>query len=240
MLKFGQKEVTTKDFHRQRQITDLLTMDVNKVVVSDKVPYNNGKDCRYIVGYQVNEALIPLFIKTPRDIFSYDVSQHDKNSAYTMPFNVSEEKAWKAQYKKIWNDTESQLFERMLTEPIKREGRYVNGKLKTWKERIKTSFHGPYVPYNMHCNAAAVLMIDSVYKQGKNYHPQVYVGECKYTNAENQQYSMLSDDDDDGFFEVQKEGLKDFCNLIGGYKANNKNEQDITVRTCKKRLNIPR
>ena len=29
---------------------------------------------------------------------------------------------------------------------------------------------------------------------------------------------MLSDDDDDdGFFEVyKKEGLKDFCNLIGG------------------------
>ena len=66
MLKFGQKEVTTKDFHRQRQITDLLTMDVNKVVVSDKVPYNNGKDCRYIVGYQHDESLISLFIKKPK------------------------------------------------------------------------------------------------------------------------------------------------------------------------------
>ena len=30
------------------------------------------------------------------------------------------------------------------------------------------------------------------------------------------------DDDDDGFFELQKEDLKDFCNLIGGYKTNNK------------------
>ena len=47
MLKFGQKEVTTKDFFEQRQIT----IDVNKAVVSDKVPCNNGKDCRYIVGY---------------------------------------------------------------------------------------------------------------------------------------------------------------------------------------------
>ena len=54
MLKFGQKEVTTKDFYGQRQITDLFTIDVNKVVVSDKVPCNNGKDCRYIVGYQVD------------------------------------------------------------------------------------------------------------------------------------------------------------------------------------------
>ena len=55
----------------------------------------------------------------------------------------------------------------------------------------------------MHCYATAVLKIDSVYKQGKNYHPQVYVEECKYIDAENQQSSMLSDDDDDdGFFEM--------------------------------------
>ena len=50
MLKFGQKVVTTKDFYGQRQITDILTIDVNRVVVSDKVPCNNGKDCHYIVG----------------------------------------------------------------------------------------------------------------------------------------------------------------------------------------------
>ena len=43
MLKFGQKEVTAKDFYRQRQITDIFTMDVNKLVVSEKVPCNNGK-----------------------------------------------------------------------------------------------------------------------------------------------------------------------------------------------------
>ena len=36
MLKFGQKEVTSKDFYGQRQITDIFTMDVNKLVVSDK------------------------------------------------------------------------------------------------------------------------------------------------------------------------------------------------------------
>ena len=69
MFEFGQKEVTIKDFYRLRQITDIFTIDVNKVVVSDKVSCNNGKDCHYIVGYQVDGALIPLFIKTPRNIF---------------------------------------------------------------------------------------------------------------------------------------------------------------------------
>ena len=74
MLKFGQKEVATKDFYGQRQITDILTINVNKILVSDKVPCNNGKDCRYIVGYQVNKPLIKLFIKTPKNLFSYGAS----------------------------------------------------------------------------------------------------------------------------------------------------------------------
>ena len=201
MLKFGQKEVTTKDFYGQRQITDIFRIDVNKVAISDKVPCNNGKDCRYIVGYQADGGLVPLFIKTPKNIFSYGVSQYNKNSAYAMSFNASEEEVWETQYKKIWNEVESQLFEKMATEPIKREGRYVNGKLKTWKECKKIDFHGQDVPYNKHGNATNVLKIDPVYKQSKNYHPQVYVEECKYTDAENQQCSMLSDDDD-GFFKV--------------------------------------
>ena len=143
-------------------------------------------------------ALVPLFIKTPKNIFSYGVSQFDKNSTYTMSFNVSEEKEWASHYNKIWNEFESQLFEKRATKPIKGEGKYVHGKLKTWKERTKTNFRGQDIPYD--CNATAVLKIDSVYKQGKNYHPQTYVEECKYTDVEKQQCNMLSGDD--GFFVV--------------------------------------
>ena len=45
----------------------------------------------------------------------------------------------------------------------------------------------------MYCNGKIVLKIDSVYKQSKNYHPQVYVKECKKINAESQQCSRFSD-----------------------------------------------
>ena len=61
---------------------------------------------------------------------------------------------------------------------------YIHGKLKIWKERIKTNFHGQDVPYDMYCNATAVLKVDSVYKQCKNFLPQVYFEECKYTDVE--------------------------------------------------------
>ena len=59
----------------------------------------------------------------------YGVSQFDKNSAYTMSFNVSEEKEWASQYKMIWNEVESQLSQNVATEPIK--GNFARGKLKT-------------------------------------------------------------------------------------------------------------
>ena len=92
MLKFSQKEVITKDFYGQRQIIDIFTIHVNKLVISDKVSCNNGKDCRYIVVYEVDGVLVLLFIRTPKNIFSYGASQYDKYSAYKMSFNVFEGK----------------------------------------------------------------------------------------------------------------------------------------------------
>ena len=186
---------------------------IKKVVVSDKVSCNNGKNWRYIVGYQVDGAPIRLFIKTPKNVFSYGVSQYDKYD-------------WVSQYKKIWNEVESQLFEKLVTEPIKGEGKYVHGKLKTLKERIKTNFHGQYVSYNMYCNRTAVLKIDFVYKQDKKYHPQVQAEECRYTSVENQQCNMLNDDDnddddDDGISRCEKKA-KRFLQHAMGYKTNDK------------------
>ena len=83
MLKFGQKEVTTKDFYGPKQITDIFATHVNKMVAFEKVSCNNGKDCLYVVGYQVDGRLRPMFIKIPKNIFSNGVSQYDENSAYT-------------------------------------------------------------------------------------------------------------------------------------------------------------
>lgn len=78
----------------------------------------------------------------------------------------------------------------------------MHGKLKTRTECIKANSHGQDVPYNIYCNAAAVLKIDSVQKQSKKYDLQVHVEECKYTDAEIQQCSMSSDPNDDGYFLV--------------------------------------
>ena len=68
------------------------------------------------------------------------------------------------------------------------------------KEHIKTNFHGQDVSYNMYCSSTAVQWCNDRFCQ-VSIVAQVYVEKCKYTNAENWQCNMLSDDDD-GFFEV--------------------------------------
>lgn len=69
---------------------------------------------------------------------------------------------------------------------MKGEDKYIHGKLKVWIECIKTNFHGLDVPQDMYCNQTAVLWIDSVYKQSKNYNLQVDVKEYKYIDAGSQ------------------------------------------------------
>ena len=52
-------------------------------------------------------------------------------------------------YQNIWNEADSQLFEKLTRGPIKGESKYIHGKLKTWKKHIYTNFHDQEVPYDM-------------------------------------------------------------------------------------------
>ena len=78
----------------------------------------------------------------------------------------------------------------------------MNGKLEMWKARIKTNLHGQDVPYDIYFTAAAVLKADLVYKQSRNYHPQLYVIKKKYADTERQQCNMQHYSDKDGFIEL--------------------------------------
>ena len=55
---FAQIEVISKDFYKQKQKTDIFTNDVKKVMVSDKMPHNNGKYWSHIVGYQLDGEMV--------------------------------------------------------------------------------------------------------------------------------------------------------------------------------------
>ena len=61
-----------KIFTKQQEVTDIFMIDLNRVLVLDKVLSQNRKDWWYVIGYQVDEEMvIPLFLKTRKNVFSY-------------------------------------------------------------------------------------------------------------------------------------------------------------------------
>ena len=56
-FKFGQIEVASEDFQKERQITDIFTIDEHKAVLSNK--------CHAIME-RTGDTIIQLFIKTPK------------------------------------------------------------------------------------------------------------------------------------------------------------------------------
>ena len=159
-FKFGQVSVSSKDFYKRKQITDLFSLDYDKVMVSDLIQC--GKDKRYIIGYEASNGIIPLYIKAPKIVFSNGVTQYNENSAYTMSFDLDGHKDWLEKYELVWNKVEQKMFRCLTKNPVKKD-RYVNGKLKTWKEEISTNFHGKNVPHEGRCEATAILKVSSVY-----------------------------------------------------------------------------
>ena len=41
-FKFGQEEAASKDYYKKRQVTEIPTIEANKLVLFDKVSVNNG------------------------------------------------------------------------------------------------------------------------------------------------------------------------------------------------------
>ena len=68
IFKFGQMNIASRDFYKYKQVTDIATMDISKVLVSDKVSCNNGKDWKYDIGYQHENKIISLLVKTPKNV----------------------------------------------------------------------------------------------------------------------------------------------------------------------------
>ena len=71
-------------------------------------------------------------------------------SFYTMSFNVYWVQEWVFQYRNTWNEVESQVFEKLITEPTKGESEYRHGNLKLWTKYIRKVFHGQDAPCDVY------------------------------------------------------------------------------------------
>ena len=194
MFKFGQVQVSKKDFNKVYELTENISID--KIVISEGV-VDDKSGVRYTIGYEKEPGkIIPLYMKTPKDCWSPGVSRYNENSPWKMGFQI-EHCIWLGQYNSIAGRVED-----LLQHPLTRgnaAGDWINPKLITWKNEIKTMFRGGWgddVPYDIPCTARGVLKIGSVYQQGDRYYLQVFLKECRYKERVAAPKSLLSSDED--------------------------------------------
>ena len=97
-LKFNNIKVNKKKFHIFKKAIDLMSVTVNKIVVSDK--FNHDEDCfKYFIGYPKGEIVRPLCIILPQ------MNRYIKYFEYgnpNMSFLIKDEKVGE-KYKQIWD-----------------------------------------------------------------------------------------------------------------------------------------
>ena len=64
-IKFGNKEVNKKEFYSSKQAISLDSVDLNKIVVSNKWKINDTT-CKYICEYLNNDTIQPLCVILPQ------------------------------------------------------------------------------------------------------------------------------------------------------------------------------
>ena len=97
-LKFNNIILNKKKFHKSKEPIDLLSVDLDQIVVSDKFKHNN-EGFKYFIGYQEGEIVKPLCIILPQ-MSGY--IKYFENGGKNMSFLIKDDEVWE-KYENIWD-----------------------------------------------------------------------------------------------------------------------------------------
>ena len=81
-------------------------------------------------------------------------------------------------YNEIWEKIKNSLKKEFDSKPVYNE-KYLKAKTKSYNGKINTNFHDNKIPKEGNqLICLSVILIDSVFRTGKNHYPQVFL-ECK-------------------------------------------------------------
>ena len=83
-------------------------------------------------------------------------------------------------YNEIWDKFSHTIKKGFDKEPVYKE-KHLKTKIKSYEGKVITNFNDDkMLKDGSRCISPSVILIDSVFKMGKNYYPQVFLEECKY------------------------------------------------------------
>ena len=139
-IKFGDKEVNKKNFYSSKEAIFLDSIDLSKIVVSNKWKINDTI-YKYFCGYLNNDVIQPLCVILPQ--MSGYIKYFD-NGGKNMSF-VTDDKEVYEKYNEIWNVVKGLLKLKFAASPV-RDDKYILAKLKIFKKVNLTTFTDNVIP----------------------------------------------------------------------------------------------
>ena len=112
-LNFNKIRLNKKEFHKSEEPIDLMLVNVDQIVASDKFKHNNG-GLKYFIGYQEGEVVKPLSIILPQ-ISGY--IKYFQNGGKSMSFLIKNDEVWE-KYEQIWDVIKNKLSIKFHSKPI--------------------------------------------------------------------------------------------------------------------------
>ena len=161
-LKFDNIRVNKKEFHKSKQPIDLMSVNVDQIVISDKFKHSD-EGFKYFIGYQEGEIVKPLCIILPQ-MSGY--IKYFENGGKNMSFLIKDDEVWE-KYEKIWDVIKNKLSIKFHSKPTY-DQKHLKAKVREFDGGIKTNLLDNDTPKeNMHYTYIASITIDSVMKMEK-------------------------------------------------------------------------
>ena len=181
--KIEDKEISKKEFYSSKQAISLDSVDLGKLVVSNKWKINETT-YKYLRGYLNNDVIQPLCVILPQ--MNGSIKYFD-NGGKNMTFVTDNEKVYD-KYNEIWEVIRKLLKVKFTENPV-RDDKYLVAKLKIFNTINRTTFNNNNnnnnnnnIPIERnHYICILAIDIDSVLKiDNKRVYPEAYLEQCKY------------------------------------------------------------
>ena len=215
-IKFGDKKIDRKEFYLSKQAILLDSIDLNKIVVSNKSKINDTT-YKYSCGYLNNDTIQPLCVILPQmNGYIKYFDDGEKNMSFVMDVEEIYKK-----YNEIWEVVRKLLKVKFTVSPIK-DDKYIIAKLKIFNKINRTTFTDNAIPIERnHYTCIPAIDIDSVLKiDNKRAYPQAYLEQCKYKLKKRKPVNFIdseitdkdSDNDYDSYEEIstEEEGISEY------------------------------
>ena len=94
---------------------------------------------------------------------------------------------------KIWKKVKNTINKEFNSDRVYNKND-LKTKTKSYNGKINTNFHNMKIPKEgSQCICLSLILIDSVFRTGNNYYPQVFLEECKYVVKEKKMSNYIID-----------------------------------------------